>query len=126
MTRLEQGQAALIARQQRASAVTTALTYTRVSGGGTVNLTGKAWVGRTVFRRNPLEAGAAIEFGDRDYLIPVADLPAEPERGDRITQTVGATQLVFELIAPANEPAWRYSDPMRTLYRVHVKQVQTE
>jgi len=127
VSRLTRGQAALIARQQAGAAPSGTITYTRAAG-GTVDLTGKAWVGRTVFRRNPLGSGeATIQFGDRDYLIPVADLaaggtPFQPAEGDRITETVGAASLVFEILAPTGEPAARHSDPQRTVWRVHCKQ----
>lgn len=130
MSRLSRGQAALIARQKAGATTGQTITYTRKVGGGTVDLTSKAWVGRTVFRRNQVadSAGAAVVFGDRDYLIPVADLTSsgtafEPARGDRITETIGGIATTFEVIAQLGEPEWRFSDQDRTLYRVHTKKV---
>jgi hypothetical protein len=100
------------------------LLYAPLDGGEPTDLTGKAWVGRTVFvRRDPVQRGPAIEFGDRDYLIPVGELPAEPKLGDRLTERLGAWDVTFEVVTPAGEPAWRWSDPGRTVYRVHTKEV---
>lgn len=124
MSLLTSGQAALITRQQAAAVSGNTLTYRR--GNTTVDLTNKAWTGRTVFASN-LEGGARIEFGDRDYLIPVANLTAlgEPTTGDRISETIGSTVCTFEVMTPdTGEPSWRYSDQTRTVYRVHTKQVK--
>lgn len=130
MSRLARGQQALIARQQVGAVTGNTITYTRKGGAGTVDLTSKAWTGRTVFRRNQMSdlGAAAVVFGDRDYLIPVADLTVsgttfEPIRGDRITETIGGTATVFEVISPVGEPEVRFSDPGRTVYRVHTKKV---
>jgi len=93
--------------------------YTR----GDQSITLTATVGRTVFRRNE-QGGAAIEFGERDYIIVAADLTfGEPAEGDRITEVIGGASKTFEVVPPFGEPAWRWSDPSRTAYRVHVKEI---
>lgn len=84
-------------------------------------------VGRTVFARNGV-SGAAIEFGERDYIIAREDLvlggvAVEPREGDRLTEVIGGLTVVFEVVPPLGEPAWRWSDPTRTAYRIHVKEV---
>lgn len=97
------------------------VTYTR----GTTSATVAALVGRTVFA-SQLDGGPRIEFGDRDYLIEAADLTTfgEPQIGDRITEVVGSTTRVWEIKTPGTgEPAWRWSDPQHTRYRVHTTQV---
>jgi hypothetical protein len=124
---LSKGQAMLARLMSRAAAPATeagsaALTYQPVANPtDETDLTGKAWVGRTVFSRLNREGGAAVVFGDRDYLIPVAELPNEPQRGDRITEVISGVEAVFEVVEPMGEPAWRYSDPGHTVYRVHTK-----
>jgi len=120
---LSLGQAALIARQKVAAVSGNTLIYRR--GNTTIDLTNLAWTGRTVFASN-LEGGARIEFGDRDYLIAVADLTfGEPRTGDRITETVGGVDYTFEVMTPdTGEPSWRFSDQGRTVYRLHTKQVK--
>lgn len=123
MTMLRNGQSFLTRTLAEAAGVT--VTYTRDSQGQSVSLT--AWVGRTVFRQQPLpgQPGAQVIFGERDYLVPVASLilggvAVLPARGDRITEAGVGT---FEVLAPGNEPAWRYSDQTRTVLRVHVRRV---
>lgn len=86
---------------------------------------GNCWVGRTAFASN--EVGKArLRWGDRDYLIAASALPAEPDEGDRITETVNGVPVTFEVCLPdTGEPAWRWSDPARTVYRLHVKEQGT-
>jgi len=116
---LADGQAALIARQQAAAGAP--LTYAR--GAQTLAVTG--WAGRQVYS-SQLEGGRRLEYGERDYLVAVADLVAlgDPAIGDRITETINGAAVVFEVATPTNgEPHARYSDQTRLLWRIHVKQV---
>jgi hypothetical protein len=109
----------LPARLKHAAGVS--VSYAR--GGTTRTLT--AWVGRTVFA-SQLEGGPRIEFGDRDYLVTAADLAlfGEPALGDRITEVVGGETQTHECVTPGTgEPAWRWSDPTQTIYRIHCKRV---
>lgn len=97
------------------------VTYTR----GATSLPLTAEVGRTVFRSAAAAGGVRLEWGDRDYVIPAAALTlGEPAEGDRVAETVNGVACVFEVQRPdTGEPAWRFSDPTRTAYRLHVKQV---
>ena len=85
----------------------------------------EARVGRTLFSGLE-ESAVSVQWGERDYLITVADLvlngaATTPQRGDRITDADG---IVWELASPeTNEAPWRYSDQTRTLYRCHCKRV---
>lgn len=105
-----------------------ALVYNQLSTGNQIDLTGLAWVGRTVFA-SQMEGAASIEIGDRDYLIPAEDLQVggvqfEPNRGDQLAETLEGTTEVYEIVSPnTGEPAWRWSDPQHTIFRVHTKQV---
>ncbi len=119
---LSRGQTALIERQQVAAVSGNTIIYTR--GVESIDLTNIAWTGRTVFASN-LDDAARIEFGDRDYLIPVANLTfGEPKIGDRIAETILGVIHTFEIMTPdTGEPAQRYSDQGRTVYRVHTKEV---
>jgi hypothetical protein len=96
------------------------VTYTR----GAESITLTATVGQVAFVSTEL-GGARIQIGDRDYLIKVSDLTfGAPKIGDRITHTVGGNVLVFEIKDPeTGEKAWRYSDPDRTEWRIHVNKV---
>lgn len=109
----------LPAKAQQAAGVS--VLYTR--SGTTRTIT--AVVGRTVFSSN-LDGGPRIEFGDRDYLIEADELAAfgDPALGDRITETLAGESRVWEVKTPGTgEPAWRWSDPQHTRYRVHTVQV---
>ncbi len=113
----------LAGKMQRAAGGTATIVYLR--GAERIDLTGLAWVGRTVFSRVSSEAGASIVFGDRDYLVPVADLALdngdaiEPERHDRIEETAGGVTRIYDVLAPSGEVAARYSDALRTTWRIH-------
>lgn len=89
-----------------------------------------ASIGRTEFE---IESGTGVveRTESRDFLILTADLvlsgsPTLPEKGDRIRETQGTQAFVYEVMAPGNEPHWRYSDPYRKTLRVHTKHVKTE
>ncbi len=67
----------------------------------------------------------------RDFLIFTADLVlggsiVPPARGDQIRETVGDETFVYEVMAPGQEPPWRYSDDFRKTLRIHTKHVDTE
>lgn len=102
-----------------------AVTYRR--GAETVDLTAKCWVGRWIVTEIPQEGGGYVTYGDRDYLIPVADLAVngnefEPEEGHRITEVINGVECNFDVLPPTGEPSHRYSDPGQTIWRVHTKQ----
>ena len=86
-----------------------------------------ATLGRTVFT---VDNGYGLfeRVESRDYLVGVEELAGFgiPLRGDRVRETIGDSIHVFEVLAPGNEPHFRYSDPYRTVYRIHTKHVGTE
>ena len=86
-----------------------------------------AVVGRTVFR---VDKGYGLfeRVEVRDYQVDAEDLAAlgKPERGDRIRDTLNGKVEVFEVMAPGNEPHFRYSDPYHRVFRIHTKHVETE
>jgi hypothetical protein len=98
---------------------------------GTDEVTVRATIGRTLLKLDDGLGGVRMEWTDRDYLIRAADLalggnPAQPQRGDQIREVAGAQTLVYEVLAPGNEPPWRWADPHRQMYRIHAKHVATE
>lgn len=115
-----------------ATAAGVSVTYSRTTGGVTysVTLSGDTavWVGNTLFKLQDID-GLRIAWGERDYLIVAANLilngsAVEPAENDRIVETIDGTSMTFEVLPPGGgEPAWRWSDPDRTRYRVHVKRV---
>lgn len=124
---IQRGRATLV-RELAAAAGVSSLSYRQVVTGNTVTLDSQAWVGNNAWR-SQLDGAHTLEYGDRDYLIPAeylvfAATTFEPQRGDRITETLNGVVEVYEIISPDNgEPAWRWSDPQHTIYRVHTKQV---
>jgi hypothetical protein len=89
-----------------------------------------ATVGKTEFQ---IDSGYGVieTFQSRDFLIAAAGLVLDdqavlPEPGDRITETQGEQTFVYEVMAPGNEPCWRYSDVYRQTLRIHTKQVGVE
>jgi len=121
---MERGAAALNRRMEAAAGRT--VTYTQDATPQTIT----AWLGNTLFARNPTEQGPAVTWGEIDYLIPVANLAAvgftEPKIGDRIADSFAGIAVLFELMPPdAGEPAWRFSDYTRTRYRLHLKRVDS-
>lgn len=134
MNMLSRGQAMLARRLKQAASPTdedglVGLVYTRIDDQShPITLTGKAWLGRTVFTRRQVSAGAGITpsiiFGDYDLLVPVVDLPAAPKKGDRLTIQRTPNEI-YECMIPGieGEPAYRYSDASHTVWRIHMKKV---
>lgn len=113
------GAAFLAANQRRYAAVS--VEYRR--GGDTAVV--PAVIGQTVRRTSP-EAGGGIERTDRDWLIVPADLvingeQVEPAAEDLIVETVGDKTRTYEVRPAVDEPAWRWSDPRHSRYRIHTK-----
>ena len=68
-----------------------------------------------------------MRYESRDFLITASDLVLTgtlvlPERGDEIIDDC----FVYEVMAPANEPEWRYSDSFRNTLRIHTKNTGKE
>ena len=80
-----------------------------------------ATVGKTVFKVTD-DYGRFQYIESRDYLISAADLVLNdtqilPDPGDEIVED----GFVYEVMAPNNEPEWRYSDSCRNTLRIHTK-----
>lgn len=87
-----------------------------------------ATIGRTLMKLDDGYGGIRMQWTDRDFLIDPSDLIISgsvitPERGDTILETVGTKVYTYEVNAPGGEPAWRWSDPHRSLYRIHTKEI---
>jgi len=82
-----------------------------------------ATVGRSEFEIER-ETGVIVSFESRDYIFRATDLvlggaTVEPADGDRIVEA----GRIYEVLAPGDHPAWRWSDPFRTAFRVHTKYI---
>lgn len=101
------------------------VTYRR----GADEVTLQAVIGRTLLKLDDGYGGVRMEWTDRDFLIAADDLvlggeKTLPQRGDQVRETVDGQTLVYEVLAPGNEPEWRWSDPHRTLLRIHTKLIE--
>jgi hypothetical protein len=98
---------------------------------GAAEVAVQATIGRTLLKLDDGYGGVRMEWTDRDFLIHAADLvlggnAVLPERGDVIREAQGGQTFVYEVMAPGKEPAWRWSDVYRKVFRIHTKQVGTE
>lgn len=80
-----------------------------------------ATIGKTVFKVTD-DYGRFQHIESRDYLISTDDLMLNethilPESGDEIIEA----GFVYEVMAPNNEPEWRYTDGSRNTLRIHTK-----
>jgi len=113
---LRKALAALRASEERWFGET--VTYVPFGGGGYPVV---AVPGRTVFRQQN-EYGAYVRTETRDFVVKREHLAAEPQKGDEI-EYAGRR---YEVLAPGGEPAWRWSDPAHTAYRIHTKLTEGE
>lgn len=112
--------------EQRLKHLSRTVTYRR----GETSAEVRAAIGRTVFEVTD-SVGVAERTESRDFLIPASDLvlggeAVLPKQGDRIEETQDSKVYVYEVMAPGQEPCWRFSDSYRRTLRVHTKQVGTE
>ena len=90
----------------------------------------KATIGKTEFEIDD-GSGVVQRIQSRDFLVHAADLQISgsetlPQAGDQIRETQATSTFVYEVMAPGDEPHYRYSDPFRKLLRIHTKHVATE
>lgn len=102
---------------QRKTHLTVPVIYRRGSDFAEVPAT----IGKTVFKVTD-DYGRYQHIESRDYLISTDDLVLNethilPEPGDEIIEG----NLVYEVMAPNNEPEWRFSDSSRQTLRIHTK-----
>ncbi len=111
---------------QRRQHLTRDVTYQR----GAQSVTLLATIGRTEFEQVD-EYGVVSRAQSRDFLLRTADLvlggsTVLPQAGDRIRETDDGVTFVHEVMAPAGQPPWRYSDAFRRTLRIHTKLVSTQ
>lgn len=101
------------------------VSYARAAGGSALAPT--VWVGRSALGTDTT-APRYMQWGERDYLVLASDLTVsgaavEPRIGDRLTETINGVSHVFEVCSDGAGEHWRWSDPGRTMYRLHTKRV---
>lgn len=98
---------------------------------GTSEASVRAVVGRSLLKLDDGYGGIRMVWTDRDFLIAAEDLILDgartlPQRGDQIEQIIDGTKHIFEVLAPGNEPEWRWSDPHQTILRIHTTKLNEE
>ena len=91
-----------------------------------------ATIGRTVHDVENTY-GIIEKVETRDFIIRAQDLvldggPISPQRGDRVTEAVGGTTLVYEVMSPGTSTGsshYRFTDPYRLAFRIHTKHIAT-
>lgn len=106
------------------------MTRTAVYQRGASSVEVPATLGATTFEQADA-FGIVQKIESRDFLIRTGDLvldgaPTLPKAGDRIRDTSGDQFFVYEVMAPGNEPPFRFSDPYRKALRIHTKHIATE
>jgi hypothetical protein len=103
--------------QQRTAHCSSQVTYRREATELVVNAT----FGRTEYEVED-EYGIRVAAQVTDFLILAEELSptfGEPKAGDRIV----ADGRLYEVMALSGQGFWRWSDPYRTTYRIHTKDV---
>ncbi|KAA0220476.1 MAG: hypothetical protein KJ057_12930 [Phycisphaerae bacterium] len=111
---------------QRHEHLTREVTYQR----GAESVTLLATIGKSDFEQLD-EFGVVHRAQSRDFLIRAQDLvisgtSTSPQAGDSIRETEAGVTYVHEVMSPAGQPPWRYSDAFRRTLRIHTKLVSTE
>ena len=78
-----------------------------------------AWLGQTKVETTDDE-GIRITSHNTDFLIRSKDLPVTPTLGDEIL--TGDSH--YEVLELAGEDCWCWSDPYKTIYRIHVRDLK--
>ncbi len=115
--------------QQRRCATVPAMYERADRGGGEPRLIAvRAVLGRPGAVGDKSVEPVRIDANDLDFLISAADLsldgePIEPRPDDRLLVTLNGRACVYEVLPGGEGPPWRWSDPQRTVRRVHARLV---
>lgn len=69
--------------------------------------------------RVPNDYGGWVRVTTQDFIVPHWQFNFMPTKGD-IIEFAGRE---YEVLAPNNEPVWRWSDPYHTALRIHTKRI---
>jgi len=108
-----------LAQEVRAASCARSVTYRRGQLTTPVQATvgeTKAWID-TEWGRQPVRY--------RDYLIATTELTlyGVPQRGDVIEEVENEQTYSYEVVAPKDEPCWRYSGQTRITMRIHTQEI---
>jgi hypothetical protein len=78
----------------------------------------KATCGKTTFKYTN-EYGIGVRTSSRDFIVSVKEYPNEPQKGDIILYK----DIFYEVLAPNNEPVWKWVGRNFTTRRIHTKEI---
>jgi hypothetical protein len=66
---------------------------------------------------------------DKDFMIArtaylIGGTAVEPQKGDRIVETIDSAEATYEVLPYGDEKEWRWSDEYRKTYRIHTRRVK--
>jgi len=107
---------------QLASAASVTVAYQR----GAYTAQCLATIGRSTFEAQG-QNGVIETYESRDFLVKVSELPyGEPQRGDRIVESMDGVARFYEVAAPKGVPVFHYGDAFESLVRIHTKRVDRD
>ena len=74
--------------------------------------------GRTIFKTET-DYGITVRIHSTDFLVSSDLLPIVPEKGDEII----CKGKIYEVLAPNDEPVWRWSGLNEETMRIHTKEI---
>ena len=98
--------------------LSTDIRYHTKDGGGIIAT--RATRGLTTFRSTN-DYGVTVTIRSIDFIIPSNDLGIKPQTGDIIE----CSNRCYEVLAPNNEPVWRWVGSYHESMRIHTKYVGT-
>lgn len=95
-----------------------------VRGGSTATIT--ATVGRSMFEAAN-QAGVLEQWESRDFVVRTTSFPfGLPARHDKIVDTLGGSDVTYEVTSPRGVPVWHYGDGFRATMRIHTKAIEDD
>lgn len=126
MSLMTRGMSFLTSKLGTAAGIT--IVITPLDGLGTITVT-DAVAGRSeIDVTQPGQANARREYGEREYLIPVASLVRNgstvfPALGDRYAETINGRAHVYQIMPADGRPAYDFTDHGKTQVRIRTKKV---
>ena len=77
-----------------------------------------AVLGKTLFKTEN-SYGTTIHVYSRDFLIAAEVMPKDPQSGDKVFYD----GVEYEVLAPGDEPVWRWSGTTHEVRRIHTKEI---
>lgn len=114
--------------QRRCLAVPVVYERAAPDGGKSLLLSIPAVMGGAGATRDISVAPMGLDADDVDFMISDADLrtagnPVEPRADDRVYCSRDGVTHVYEVLPRGNEKPWRWSDPQRTIRRIHTRHI---